>query len=345
MLETVAARLTPLSAQALATIGVRGRRANEVVQRLFRKKLPQQLDRFAYGDFGGEVQDDVVVRVVANSIVSEAEIHCHGGVAMVDALLLELAKQGVRIVDWREYLRLQGMSEIQVEAAEAMSRCPTARCAAILLDQYLGALDRAMQKLDGATADSLLRWSKLGLRLVEPWRVLLFGQANVGKSSLLNALVGFERAIVAPTPGTTRDLVHGQTAIDGWPIEFIDGAGFRDDPTGLERAGIELLKEAAKSADVKVLVVDLSEAPSAMVERLKIELSPDLVVGNKADLPIAWSGKELTTINWKCSATAPQGIAELANGIAQLLVVECPEPGTPVPFTRRQVDEIKRWRQ
>ena len=68
----------------------------------------------------------------------------------------------------------------------------------------------------------------VGLRLVSGWRVVLAGRPNVGKSRLLNALAGYERAIVDPTPGTTRDVVTVRTALDGWPVELADTAGLRD---------------------------------------------------------------------------------------------------------------------
>ena len=67
------------------------------------------------------------------------------------------------------------------------------------------------------TIDELLNRQELGLHLVNPWRVVVFGAPNVGKSSLINALAGYERAIVSPLPGTTRDVVTVRTAIEATP--------------------------------------------------------------------------------------------------------------------------------
>ena len=73
----------------------------------------------------------------------------------------------------------------------------------------------------------LIKRSEVGLRLVSGWRVVLAGRPNVGKSRLLNALAGYDRAIVDPTPGTTRDVVTIRTALDGWSVELSDTAGLR----------------------------------------------------------------------------------------------------------------------
>src|SRR5205823_6640829 len=79
---------------------------------------------------------------------------------------------------------------------------------------------------------------------------------NVGKSSLINALAGYQRSIVAPTPGTTRDVVRVPVALDGWPVELLDTAGLRGDAPALEAAGIEQAREQAASADLCVWVLD-----------------------------------------------------------------------------------------
>jgi tRNA modification GTPase len=67
----------------------------------------------------------------------------------------------------------------------------------------------------------------LGRHLTRPWRVVVAGAPNVGKSSLINALAGFTRTVVTAVPGTTRDVVATAAAIDGWPVELIDTAGLR----------------------------------------------------------------------------------------------------------------------
>ena len=135
----------------------------------------------------------------------------------------------------------------------------------MLLDQYHGALAAAIRatlaaaasgdwQTASATIDALLAHRGVGEHLTTPWRVVLAGPPNVGKSSLKNALVGYQRAIVCDLPGTTRDVVATTTAIDGWPIQLADTAGLRDAADELEAAGVARAARALAAADLVVLV-------------------------------------------------------------------------------------------
>ena len=104
----------------------------------------------------------------------------------------------------------------------------------------------------------LARYAPLGRRLTAPWRVVVAGPPNVGKSSLVNALAGYQRSIVAPTPGTTRDVVTTRLAIDGWPVELADTAGVREATDALETQGVRLAREATAAADLCLWVLDAS---------------------------------------------------------------------------------------
>src|SRR5205085_2661766 len=156
------------------------------------------------------------------------------------------AQHGVRVLSWREWFDWTEPSEVRASAARALVLAPTAKTAAILLDQYHGAMDSALTQLKLAIErgdrrsgekmrGELLLFAAVGRHLTKPWRVVVAGAANVGKSSLVNALAGYQRCVVSETPGTTRDIVTTQIALDGWPIELSDTAGQREAGESLEQ--------------------------------------------------------------------------------------------------------------
>ena len=120
---------------------------------------------------------------------------------------------------------------------------------------------RSQPRIGSVLAESsieMLQFRDLGLHLTTPWRVVLAGAPNVGKSSLMNAIAGYQRAIVSPTPGTTRDVVTVTTAIDGWPVQLADTAGLRETQDELESAGVALADAAIGEADLVIVVSDAS---------------------------------------------------------------------------------------
>ena len=152
------------------------------------------------------------------------------------------------------------------------------------MDEIRQAIDRGRDDAARRQIDALLARADLGRHLVQPWRVVLAGRVNVGKSSLINALAGYGRSIVHPSPGTTRDAVTVTTAIDGWPVELCDTAGLRSGGDAVERAGIELARERLAQADLAILVFDRSAAWSAEDQALCDQWPGGLLVHNKCDL-------------------------------------------------------------
>ncbi len=325
--DTIAALLAPAGPAALASIGVVGPGARAALEKLFVPTGGRLLEnRPLYGWFGNTVKDDVVAIFAGAAVPPHAEIHCHGGLAMAPALLAELAAVGVPTAPWREYALRLGRTPFQCDALEALAAARGPRAAAILLDQLDGALDAAL--LSPAAAAEAWRWLPLGRRLERPFRVALCGPANAGKSSLLNALLGYARAIVAPAAGTTRDVLRAETALDGWSVELLDGAGFRSGPDEVEAAGAARLAAALAEADLRILVVDgAAFAPADL--QLPAGLRCELLVANKADLAAA---ENLPAEAWRCSALTGAGVGELAARIAALLAPETPPPGAAVPF-------------
>src|SRR5262249_19550483 len=131
---------------------------------------------------------------------------------------------------------------------------------------------------------SLVRACGLGRHLTAPWRIVVAGAPNVGKSSLINALAGYARCVVSATPGTTRDVVTTFLAIAGWPIEVADTAGLRTASENLEEEGIGLARRAMRTADLCLWVLDASASPVWPDSRMQTMR----FVINKVDLEAAW---------------------------------------------------------
>jgi tRNA modification GTPase len=187
-----------------------------------------------------------------------------------------------------------------------------------------------------------LRRADFGLHLTRPWRVVLFGEPNVGKSSLINALVGFERAIVFDRPGTTRDVVTAETAFDGWPVRLSDTAGLRADAEELEAAGIERTRAELAEADLPVEVSDRSRPPQPSPWFWTArEFRPRLIVLNKADLPSAWPDEPQPDFVAAVSAHTGEGIRDLMTRIVATLIPELPPDDEPIPITPRQTEALR----
>ncbi len=133
------------------------------------------------------------------------------------------------------------------------------------------------------TVDSLLATADQGRVLREGVRTVIFGEPNVGKSSLLNHLLGYERAIVSDIAGTTRDTIEETINLDGIPLRLIDTAGVRQAGDTIEAQGIERTVRQIEAADLLIEVVDGSQPPAAPVAHPEAATNRLLVL-NKADL-------------------------------------------------------------
>jgi tRNA modification GTPase len=171
----------------------------------------------------------------------------------------------------------------------------------------------------------LRQWESLGAHLIHPWRVVLAGPPNVGKSSLFNALLGFDRAITSPHPGTTRDLVEATLVWKGFPIILIDTAGMREATDSLEAAGIARATEASADADMVLWLIDLSQDQSVLPDQVR----PTFVIGTKGDLPRLAQ----IAVNYTVSSATNTGLNDLLDGILAYFLPILPEPGQGIPVS------------
>jgi tRNA modification GTPase len=261
-------------------------------------------------------------------------------------LLDELRALGAEIVPWRDMLSDLEPSPFRRRAQMELAQTTTLRTAAILLDQIHGALDVELVAIHamlegGKSSDAadrlaqLIRSASLGEHLTRPWRVAVAGAPNVGKSSLINRLVGYPRCVVAPMPGTTRDVVTAAIAVDGWPVELIDTAGQRESPDALERAGVKLARDAVNQADLTIWVIDAANPdPSRPPAAENV-----LVVRNKIDLV---SGLAMDDGAIPVSALTGAGLDELLGAMSLRLVPSPPPPGAPIAFIREIAERLRR---
>ncbi len=345
--------LTPLGRGAVASIEVSGPEAIDCVERCF---LPASgmsmsavpIGQIVYGRWGSATGEEIVACRLNDFTI---ELHCHGGHAAATRILADLSSHGAVVQIWRAAVERKQGESIRAAAIVALSESTTVRTTAILWEQYAGAFERALQDVltmirGGETSTvvmlvaQLLARADLGLHLTSPWRVALIGPPNVGKSSLLNALLGYGRAIVHDQPGTTRDLVTGATAFDGWPCLLVDTAGLRDTEDLVESAGVELTTEALREADLVLWVRDATSSSSEdAIWRVAIPETA-LIVWNKCDLLA--DTRMLRPAGVCISALTRQGIDDLVRTIAARLVPSIPPPGSAVPFTQEQVERLRR---
>ena len=297
-----------------------------------------------------------------------AEIHCHGSQALVRKILLLLLAAGARMARPGEFTCrafLNGRVDLaQAEAVMRMIRAGSDRAmtSAIrqmeggvsafvraareeiiaLLSEIAAAIDFPDEIEETETAAQVhARCAAIRKRLAgacdpragriedEGLHVVLCGRPNAGKSSLLNALIGGERAIVTDIPGTTRDTLTETIQIDGLGVCLTDTAGLRETGDAVERIGVERARKALGEADVRVLVLDSSCAIEDEDREAIFGLEPHIVVLSKGDLRSVVSCEDAAReypMARIVSVCAPRG--EGLEALKELLVSFAPKDGT-----------------
>jgi tRNA modification GTPase len=169
----------------------------------------------------------------------------------------------------------------------------------------------------------------------------IVGRPNVGKSSLLNALLGHDRAIVSPQPGTTRDTIEAAFELGGMLLRMIDTAGIHATTDTLEEEGIRRARQAVERADLLIVVLDGSTTLTPDDHGLLAMTAgrPRVLVRNKCDLPLCWSFQDLGLSQEKVpllaiSAQRGDGLAALEQAIVQQALGDEPLPQDEVMLTR-----------
>ncbi|CUH95772.1 tRNA modification GTPase MnmE [Propionispora sp. 2/2-37] len=289
------------------------------------------------------------------------EIHCHGGPVPLKHILELAISGGARLAEPGEFTKrafLNGRLDLtQAEAVIDVIRSKTDVSLRMAVNHLAGSLSERIQRMrqivlgmiaqleaaidfpeediEELTArqvaeqlfplqeevDELLKTAHTGRILREGLATVIIGKPNVGKSSLLNALLKENRAIVTDIPGTTRDIIEEYVNIRGIPLKIVDTAGIRQTADVVEQIGVDRAREFISRADLILLLLDVSVPLSEEdYEVLQLLQGRDVIILlNKTDLPAVWQEDKILEITkqdiLKISVNSGAGLQELEEAI------------------------------
>lgn len=292
------------------------------------------------------------------------EINCHGGTVSTNRVLEEVIKAGARLAEPGEFTKraflngridlsqaeavidiIRAKTELSMKSALAQSEGRISREIKALRQKLLGIIahieatvDFPEEDLEETTAqlteeelksvikeiDKLLASSNEGKIIREGLDTVIVGKPNVGKSSLLNALLMEKRAIVTDIPGTTRDVIEEFISIGGVPVKIIDTAGIRQTEDVVEKIGVERSREKINEADLVILMLDASrDLDSEDLEIINyIKEKKYVVLLNKSDLNNKVKKEDIKGLNsqyiLEVSAKTGEGLEKLKEAIMEL---------------------------
>ena len=340
MSDTIFAPATAPGRAALAVVRVSGPAARAAVAALAGVvPSPRRASLRRIAGLDGETIDEALILWFPgpSSYTGEdcAEFHLHGGLAVVDALVIALSGLGLRLAEPGEFTRRafqNGRLDLaQAEAVADLIDAETLAQSRQALDQLGGGLSRRYDAWREALIASLavleaavdfpdedlpedvaararphlrsllaalkaaLADADRGRRVREGFRVALIGAPNAGKSSLLNGLAHRDAAIVTATPGTTRDVIEVPLVVGGYKVLLADTAGVRETEEAVEAEGVRRARAWAGEADLRLWVVDGHASDGSWRFALDLVQPGDLCVVNKADLPESLDGGRART--------------------------------------------------
>lgn len=311
------------------------------------------------------------------------EVHCHGGPFVVRRVLELVLSCGARHAEPGEFTKrafLNGRLDLaQAEAVLDLIRARTDKGMRLALDQAQGGLSKWVGALREELLDILaqieaaidfpeeeiellareqlaskigsLREKIAGLVMSYEWgrlfregaRVCIGGRPNVGKSSLLNALLGEERVIVTPVPGTTRDVIEESINLGGLPVVLWDTAGIRESSDQVERIGVDFALRRVEAAEAVMVVLDGSFSLTSEDRFILgvVKGKKGLAVVNKSDLPQCLDPHEARSLLdgktvLSVSAKSGQGLDKLRHHLRALLLGVQQEPAVAITNVRHK---------
>ncbi len=369
--DTIVSTITPPGRSAVGAIRLSGGDSRKISLSHMKVPLKARVATHTSFETDGVKLDDVIVIYyrAPNSYTGEdvIEIFFHGNPLILSGAMRALIESGARLAQPGEFTRRAFLNgKMDLTAAEGVERLiDSTSYSGIELTRKVidGSLKRAVDSVredlirlasevevridypeefddefdpDFSYAieklDSLLSTYDPAKKAIDGVKVVIYGAPNVGKSSILNAIIGEERAIVTSIPGTTRDTIEAETFLEGLKVRLIDTAGIRDTNDEVEKIGVERARKAMEDADLKVYVLD------ATSQRFDGSDEADITVINKIDLKDTPAEGTL-----KLSARTGYGLENLKKRIGELArtVAENIDSTEAVVVAERQYELIK----